>query len=62
MTQIDPAMVIMACSDLLTRKARNDLLKRLTTFRCFAPKALVVVDVASMIDGVRLGWLVAAVE
>ena len=33
----------MACSDLLTRKARNYLLKRLTTFRCFAPKALVVV-------------------
>ena len=52
----------MACSELLTRKARNDLLKRLTTFRCFAPKALVVLVVASMIDGVRLGWLVAAVE
>ena len=62
MTQIDPAMVIMACSDLLTRKARNDLLKRLTTFRYFAPKILVVFVGAWMIGGVRLSWLVAAVE
>ena len=51
----------MACSELLTRKAPNDFLTRLSTFRCFAPKALVVVG-AWMIDGVRLGWLVAAVE
>ena len=55
-------MVIMACSDLLTMEAPNYFLTRLLSFRCFAPKALVVVVVASMADGVRLGWLVAAVE
>ena len=60
--QIDPAMVIMACSDLLTRQAPNYFLTRLLSFRCFTPKALVVVVVASMADGVRVGWLVAAVE
>ena len=54
-------MVIMACSDLLTMQAPNDFLTRLSAFSCFAPKALVVVG-AWMIDGVRLGWLVAAVE
>ena len=60
--QIDPAMVIMACSDLLTRQAPNDFLTRLSAFSCFASKALVVVVGAWMIDGVRLGCLVAAIE
>ena len=54
-------MVIMASSDLLTVQAPNDFLTRLSAFSCFAPKALVVVG-TWMIDGVRLGWLVAAVE
>ena len=53
--------MIMACSDLLTVQASNNFLTRLSAFSCFAPKALVVVG-AWMIDGVRLGWLVAAVE
>ena len=60
--KVDIKLVIMACSELLTRKARNDLLKRLKTFRCFAPKALVIVVGAMMIDGAWLGWFVAAVE
>ena len=58
---VDPAM-IMAYSELLTRQAPNDFLTRLSAFSCFAPKALAVVVGAWMIDGVRLGWLVAAVE
>ncbi len=52
----------MACSDLLTVQAPNYFLTRLSAFSCFAPKALVVVVGTWMIDGVRLGWLVAAVE
>ena len=59
---VDPAFVIMACLYLLTRQAPNDFLTRLSALSCFAPKALVVVVVGSMIDGVRLGWLVAADE
>ena len=55
--------MIMACLNLLTRQAPNDFLTRLSAFSCFAPKApVVVVVVAWIIDGVRLGWLVAAVE